>query len=48
MLLKLTFNDQIHLYKGQLNLEAIKKHCVNVFKALPSKFEFSYIDADGD
>lgn len=48
MLLKLTYNQHIHLYKGELCLIKIKKHCSNVFKSIPSNFEFIYTDEDGD
>lgn len=38
MFIKVAFKKEIHLFKGERQLEGLKKHCKKVFKAIPSQF----------
>lgn len=48
MIVKIDFDNKKHLYRGELNLFQVKKHCLNVFKTLPKSYDFYYFDSDGD
>lgn len=48
MIVKIAFEKQIHLYRGEMQLRKLKNHCENVFKVLPKCFEFYYFDNEGD
>jgi len=48
MIIKIAFEKQIHLYRGEMQLGRLQKHCSHVFKSLPKSYEFYYLDNEGD
>lgn len=44
MIMKIAFNKEIHLYKGEKTMKSLKNYCEKVFKHLPFAYDFYYID----
>ena len=48
MLVKVALDKEIHLYNGEVTMEALIAFARRSFKNTPAYFTFHYIDSEGD